>query len=301
MAEAQTPWRGESSTTTVQMCQIVTHESSRVLPSFGFDATCCIGARPLMVRIVAWAIATARHVIHWFKCFAAQDGHLDEGCLLRWLDLATCACAERHTRVNCVTASVADLQFGEALCWCTHVGTMVTVSATPVKCGNTSLGMIRRPQACTPTRRYETSVVACRVALSLLYPPTFTPPSSPSLSLSLFLSLCLCLSLSRAHALSLSLSLSFSLCLSLARSLSVCLCLSLCVSLSLSLSLSLSVCVCVSLSLALSLSLGRKVQQGHALSLWLERECSVRSVRLTRTSPTPRTSSTTAQATAMLA
>ena len=68
-----------------------------------------------------------------------QDGHLDEGCLLRWLDLATCACAERHTRANCVTASVSDLQFGEELCSSTAIGHLITVSATPVKAGNTSL------------------------------------------------------------------------------------------------------------------------------------------------------------------
>jgi acyl-CoA hydrolase len=61
-----------------------------------------------------------------------------QGCLLRWLDLATCACAEQHTRAHCVTASVCDLQFGDLLST-TGVGFLVTVSATPVKAGNTSL------------------------------------------------------------------------------------------------------------------------------------------------------------------
>jgi acyl-CoA hydrolase len=69
----------------------------------------------------------------------SQDGHLDEGCLLRWLDLATCACAERHTRVNCVTASVSDLHFHDALSSMTAIGFVITVSATPVRTGNTSL------------------------------------------------------------------------------------------------------------------------------------------------------------------
>ena len=62
-----------------------------------------------------------------------------QGCLLRWLDLATCACAEQHTRANCVTASVCDLQFGDSLSSTTGVGFLVTLSATPAKAGNTSL------------------------------------------------------------------------------------------------------------------------------------------------------------------
>ena len=102
-----TPWRGHKSAQTVEMCEIVAHESLR-------------------------------------------DGHLDEGCLLRWLDLATCACAERHTRVHCVTASVSDLVFGEALSSKTAVGSIITIIATPVRAGNTSLDILVTATAESP-------------------------------------------------------------------------------------------------------------------------------------------------------
>lgn len=57
---------------------------------------------------------------------------------MRWLDIATCAAAERHAGHPCVTGSVLDLVFEVP----THevlLGDLIVVTATPVRTGTTSI------------------------------------------------------------------------------------------------------------------------------------------------------------------
>mmetsp|Transcript_22890 Transcript_22890/g.66065 ORF Transcript_22890/g.66065 Transcript_22890/m.66065 type:complete len:638 (-) Transcript_22890:3384-5297(-) len=55
--------------------------------------------------------------------------------LLRLMDIATCAAAEKHTGVNCVTASMGDVVFEHI----PMAGEMLELTATPVFAGRTSL------------------------------------------------------------------------------------------------------------------------------------------------------------------
>mmetsp|Transcript_19266 Transcript_19266/g.28507 ORF Transcript_19266/g.28507 Transcript_19266/m.28507 type:complete len:657 (+) Transcript_19266:101-2071(+) len=62
-------------------------------------------------------------------------GSMDIENLLQLMDLATCASAEKHTSVNCVTASMGDVVF-EYIPQC---GDLLELTATPVFAGTTSL------------------------------------------------------------------------------------------------------------------------------------------------------------------
>lgn len=55
--------------------------------------------------------------------------------LLRLMDIATCASAEKHTGVNCVTASMGDVVFDHM----PTAGDLLELTATPVFAGRTSL------------------------------------------------------------------------------------------------------------------------------------------------------------------
>lgn len=67
---------------------------------------------------------------------ATLDGfHLDMGALLRFMDIATCAAAEKHSRVNCVTVAMGDVVVENV----PIVGDLLVLVAEPVLAGNTSL------------------------------------------------------------------------------------------------------------------------------------------------------------------
>ena len=67
---------------------------------------------------------------------ATLDGrHLEMGALLRLMDIATCAAAEQHSRVNCVTVAMGDVVVENV----PVVGDILVLVAEPVLAGNTSL------------------------------------------------------------------------------------------------------------------------------------------------------------------
>lgn len=63
------------------------------------------------------------------------SGSMDIKPLLRLMDIATCASAEKHTHVNCVTVSMGDV----VLEYIPQCGDLLELTATPVYTGNTSL------------------------------------------------------------------------------------------------------------------------------------------------------------------
>ena len=63
------------------------------------------------------------------------NGCLDVGHCLRWMDLATCACAEAHSGVTCVTVAVSDLYFEADVAR----DEVVVITALPVLVGSTSI------------------------------------------------------------------------------------------------------------------------------------------------------------------
>ena len=64
------------------------------------------------------------------------DGvNLDTGELLKIMDIATCASAEKHTGVNCVTVAMGDLVLEHS----PTVGAILELAAEPVLVGRTSL------------------------------------------------------------------------------------------------------------------------------------------------------------------
>lgn len=64
------------------------------------------------------------------------DGtHLDMGALLRLMDIATCAAAEKHSGVNCVTVAMGDVVVEST----PTLGAVLELVAEPVLVGNTSL------------------------------------------------------------------------------------------------------------------------------------------------------------------
>lgn len=67
------------------------------------------------------------------------DGHtMSIQPLLKLMDLCTCACAEKHTKVNCVTVAMGDLVFEQF----PQVGDILELVAHPVLTGRTSLDIV---------------------------------------------------------------------------------------------------------------------------------------------------------------
>ena len=62
-------------------------------------------------------------------------GVIDPRSLLSLMDICTCACAERHSRVQCVTASMGDVVFEHY----PRCGDMLELTARPVLVGRTSI------------------------------------------------------------------------------------------------------------------------------------------------------------------
>ena len=64
------------------------------------------------------------------------DGlHCTTGSILRMMDIATCASAEKHSGVNCVTVAVGDV----VLEYVPMAGEVLEIVAEPVLVGNTSI------------------------------------------------------------------------------------------------------------------------------------------------------------------
>lgn len=77
--------------------------------------------------VVMVELVTAAHCI--------ETDVMDVRPLLRLMDIATCASAEKHTGVNCVTASMGDVVFDHM----PTAGDLLELTATPVFAGRTSL------------------------------------------------------------------------------------------------------------------------------------------------------------------
>jgi acyl-CoA hydrolase len=67
----------------------------------------------------------------------------DVGLLLQRMDIATCAAAERHTKVNCVTVAMGDVVVEHS----PRVGELLTLTAEPVLVGRTSIDVSVRVSA----------------------------------------------------------------------------------------------------------------------------------------------------------
>jgi acyl-CoA hydrolase len=67
----------------------------------------------------------------------------DVGLLLQRMDIATCAAAERHTKVNCVTVAMGDVVVEHS----PRVGELLTLTAEPVLVGRTSIDVQVRVSA----------------------------------------------------------------------------------------------------------------------------------------------------------
>jgi acyl-CoA hydrolase len=85
--------------------------------------------RPCTSDVVMIELITGSHTID------SADGLMDVKPLLMLMDICTCASAEKHTGVNCVTVSMGDVVF-EYYPTC---GEMLELTARPVFCGRTSL------------------------------------------------------------------------------------------------------------------------------------------------------------------
>lgn len=79
-----------------------------------------------------------------------EGGACDVGLLLRAMDLATCAAAEKHSGVNCVTVAVGDVVIEHG----PRVGDLLSLTAEPVLVGRTSIEVAVRATATRgPARR----------------------------------------------------------------------------------------------------------------------------------------------------
>ena len=76
---------------------------------------------------------------------------MDVGSLLKLMDITTCASAEKHTGVNCVTLAMGDV----ALERMPTVGAIVELIAEPVLVGNTSLDIALHVKAEIGTEQYS--------------------------------------------------------------------------------------------------------------------------------------------------
>jgi acyl-CoA hydrolase len=79
--------------------------------------------------VVMIELITGAHTID------SADGLMDVKPLLMLMDICTCASAEKHTGVNCVTVSMGDVVFE----YYPKCGEMLELTARPVFCGRTSL------------------------------------------------------------------------------------------------------------------------------------------------------------------
>ena len=99
--------------------------SNRLMASAG-AGTASRGAST-HATVVMVELVTAAHCI--------ETDVMDVRPLLRLMDIATCASAEKHTGVNCVTASMGDVVFDHM----PTAGDLLELTATPVFAGRTSL------------------------------------------------------------------------------------------------------------------------------------------------------------------
>jgi acyl-CoA hydrolase len=85
--------------------------------------------RPCASDVVMIELITGAHTID------SANGLMDVKPLLMLMDICTCASAEKHTGVNCVTVSMGDVVFE----YYPKCGEMLELTARPVFCGRTSL------------------------------------------------------------------------------------------------------------------------------------------------------------------
>lgn len=102
-------------------------------------------------------------------------GTIFGGTVMSWIDLAAAACANRHTRTVCVTASMDALDFLAPI----HLGDIVILRAQVNYTHRTSLEVGVRVESENPftgERRHTASAYLTFVALNKKGKPTPVPP-----------------------------------------------------------------------------------------------------------------------------
>ncbi|MBI4212112.1 MAG: acyl-CoA thioesterase [Deltaproteobacteria bacterium] len=105
-------------------------------------------------------------------------GTIFGGTVMAWIDLAAAACANRHTRKVCVTASMDELHFLSPI----HLGEIVILKANVNYTHRTSLEVGVRVESEDPftgERRHTASAYLTFVALDKKGSPTPVPPVLP--------------------------------------------------------------------------------------------------------------------------
>lgn len=114
-------------------------QRSQVPETIGNQSSARVGTTMELVRRDSQATAPSNVVRMVEQVSSAHD----VGLLLQKMDIATCAAAERHTKVHCVTVAMGDVVIEHS----PRVGELMTLTAEPMLVGRTSIDVAVRVSA----------------------------------------------------------------------------------------------------------------------------------------------------------